>query len=420
MNKFNRSLMLSSAILASSLTSTYAQAAPFGLEARSLGMGNVSVATADIATAALANPAMLSYQPLREDFSLLLSGGLMIDDSAGMIDALDRYQAINDQVLSAPVPVDVPSTNALIVDVNNLNVITDDINNKFIAPHGIFAGVVGFSGEEYSFAFSARSDVSAISGLDGYVLQPHIGSISLDTEIPAKLTEINNVANATRATSLVVLGVETTELGLSIAKNFELGGQKVSFGITPKVVSVKRTLSFTPIETVDTGNLLDSDDTSDLGEVTSLDAGVVVQMSENTQVGLVIKNLIENDIDYNDIFGAGTISLSSQAKLGIAYRGDFFTIGADLDLMESESSITGALIQSPKTKMLSVGAEINAWDVVQLRLGVQQNMADDLPFGYEDQLVSVGAGLWLGFNLDVAVMAGENVVGAIANAGFKF
>ena len=71
MSTINKNLILSGAILASIASSSFVQAAPFALEARSLGMGNASVAMADIATAALANPAMLSYQQAKEDFSLL-------------------------------------------------------------------------------------------------------------------------------------------------------------------------------------------------------------------------------------------------------------------------------------------------------------------------------------------------------------
>ena len=58
--------ILSAALLA--FFSGSADAVPFSVEARSLGMGNVRVATADIATAPFANPGMLSFQPGRVDF----------------------------------------------------------------------------------------------------------------------------------------------------------------------------------------------------------------------------------------------------------------------------------------------------------------------------------------------------------------
>ena len=52
------------AVLVLSILSQTVQAVPFTFEARSLGMGGVGVATADLATAAWANPAMLTNQPM--------------------------------------------------------------------------------------------------------------------------------------------------------------------------------------------------------------------------------------------------------------------------------------------------------------------------------------------------------------------
>ena len=55
-------------------------AIPFTFEGRSLGMGGVSVATADLATAAWANPAMLTNQRPNDDFSLLIGVGAFVRD----------------------------------------------------------------------------------------------------------------------------------------------------------------------------------------------------------------------------------------------------------------------------------------------------------------------------------------------------
>jgi len=52
-------------------------ASTFAIEARSMGMANVSVATANITTAAFGNPAMLANQRVDDDCTLLLGvGGL--------------------------------------------------------------------------------------------------------------------------------------------------------------------------------------------------------------------------------------------------------------------------------------------------------------------------------------------------------
>jgi len=68
------------------VSSQSVMAAPFAYEARSLGMGNSGVATADIATAPFANPAMLSFQKSDDDFSLLLEIGGFFRDNEEMIE----------------------------------------------------------------------------------------------------------------------------------------------------------------------------------------------------------------------------------------------------------------------------------------------------------------------------------------------
>ena len=73
--------------------SNTAIAAQFAIEGRSMGMGNVSVATADIATAAFGNPSMLANQRADDDFSLLIGLGGMINDDGKMLDDIDDFQA---------------------------------------------------------------------------------------------------------------------------------------------------------------------------------------------------------------------------------------------------------------------------------------------------------------------------------------
>ena len=78
-------------ILMSALAQTV-QAIPFTFEARSLSMGGVSVATADLATAAWANPAMLTNQPVEDDWSLLIGFGVFVRDDDDLESDIDDYQ----------------------------------------------------------------------------------------------------------------------------------------------------------------------------------------------------------------------------------------------------------------------------------------------------------------------------------------
>ena len=402
MSTLNKNLILSGIILASAASSSIVQAAPF-VEARSLGMGNVSIATADIATAALANPAMLSYQEESDDFSLLLGGGVFLDDSAGMIDLIDEFQAASSQVTVS---------GSEVVSANTMKATANALNGNSLAPTGVFSAVVGFSFEEYSLAFSARNEVVAAVGIvNGGVTSPDAVVLGDELAIVAEFTGGNNQVAFGGATIL--------ELGLSGAKSFEFMGQKVSVGVTPKIVSAESFFT-APVDLAtfdtDTSNLIDTNNSVSLDSTVTVDVGIVSQISESTQVGLVIKNLIEDTL----VNGTESVNIGRQMKVGVAYRDDTFTLGADLDLMEIDPVITSLNFQSKATQMASVGLEIDVWDVVQLRVGMQKNLADNPSVASEDALLTAGVGLSLGVNVDIAVAASGDTFGAFVQTGFKF
>lgn len=89
------------------------------------------------------------------------------------------------------------------------------------------------------------------------------------------------------------------------------------------------------------------------------------------------------------------------------------TLAADMDLTERKPILT----ENP-SKSMSIGAEFDAFNTVQIRAGYQTNLASG---STDPDLLSVGLGLWLGFNLDVAVVAGEDSsLGGFIQTGFHF
>lgn len=353
-------------MMALSLISASAHAAPFGLEARSLAMGNASVVTADIATAALANPAMLAHQKGRDDFALLLPAvGILVDDSEGVIDLIDEFQA-------STVPAD---------QLNILNQLT----GKEVSPQFGVASAIGFSGDTYAFAVSVRQDV--------------VG-----------LASITNTGDPTTST-LDLGGVRTTEIGVSIARNFNLMGRKVSVGLTPKIVDVESFSSTQLLTALDTGDLINNETDFDEGSYSTLDAGIVIEITNNLQIGAVARNLLSDELN--------GLEFDTEIKAGIAYTGDFFTIAADLDMNENNTG-NNTSFSGADSRILSVGAEFNALDFVQLRVGMQKNIASDVLDSDKDALLTAGVGFWFGFHLDAAVIAGDDVLGAFIQTGFRF
>jgi hypothetical protein len=94
----------------------------------------------------------------------------------------------------------------------------------------------------------------------------------------------------------------------------------------------------------------------------------------------------------------------------------------DLDIIENDPIVTGGAFSGLKTQMLAVGAEFNAFDFAQLRIGVMKNIASDIPDDLGNPFYTVGVGFWLGgFVLDVAVVSGEGEsLGAFVQTGFRF
>ena len=383
--------ILSAAVLA--VLSSAADAVPFSVEARSLGMGNARVATADIATAPFANPGMLSYQPSREDFSLLVGAGAFLNDSDGMVDNIEQFQDAYDNAQAGD-----------LAEASRALSIVQSMDGDVIAPEATGAFSTGFSGDVWAFALSARADM---------VSAGTVTNISQD--VADLLTNPN-------ANVLELEGVYTTELGFSVARNFEVFNRKLAIGVKPKYVTVENIYFSEPIATIDTSlkELLDGS-SIDLGNFTTFDLGLVMGLTENTQVGLVATNLVSHTIKFiNSSSVPATLSFDTQARLGIAYRNRYVTLGADLDLLESDALFTSQSFTALKTQYAAIGGELNAFDFMQIRLGAQKNLADGISDAAKDVMYTAGLGFWFGFNLDIAVISQSDSLGGFLQTGFRF
>ena len=390
MNHYKR--ILSAALVA--ILSGSANAAYFSVEARSLGMGNARVASADIATAPFANPGMLAYQPSREDFSLLLGAGAFLMDADGLVDKIDEYQTAYNNFTADP--------------INNVSEgqraveIAQSMDGDILAPEAAVLLSTGFSGEEWAFAVSARADAIAAGTVTD------IAQNALELVDPTK-----NI--------LQLEGVLTSELGVSVARNFQLFGQKMAIGVKPKYVKIDNIHLSESLSTVDTGlgDLVDNS-ANDLGDYTTLDLGLVMGLTERIQLGLVGTNLVSHKVSFINSRGVPeTISFDTQWRLGIAYRDNVFTLAADADLVEGDALLTTQNFQALKSQFVSLGGEFNL-KFMQLRVGAQKNIADGISDAAKEIMYTAGLGLWFGFSLDAAVVAQNNSLGGFLQAGFRF
>lgn len=380
------------------------QAVPFAIDGRSLGMGGVSVATADLATAAWANPAKLTDQRPDDDFALLIGFGAFIGDHDDLLTDIDDFQAADDRREAALNASNAPGALTAAQDMAN---IISGIDGKSIT--GEVSGVmaVGIAFEEFAMAISVRSDAMAA----GTVTETSQNAVEV-------IDPTKNILN--------LEGVIATEFGLSLAKEFELLERKVSIGIKPKIVDLQTFSYRESLRTIDgADSITNRDNKTDLGTFTTIDLGVAVDLSESYRLGLTVRNLITDkfDVDLGVVNGAalsGTINLDTEARLGLAYHNQFLTVAVDYDLIENEQLLANPVFDGTKTQYFAVGAEFNAFDFAQLRVGARKNVASGIADNAKDTAFTAGVGFWLGFNLDIAATFTSNSVGGFLQTGFRF
>ncbi len=375
-------------------------AIPFTFEGRSMSMGGVSVATADISTAAWANPAMLTNQRKSDDFSLLIGVGAFLRDDDDMITDIEDFQDADDRRTNANTPVE------RIDATRDMQLIIRGIGEKVIAPEATAVIAMGMAFESFAMAVSIRSDLiggGTVTGLSCDITASGCDAGEL-------LSDQFNILN--------IEGVLATEFGLSFAKDFTIANKKVSIGIKPKIVDLQAFSVSESILTLSTGfaDLTEEENQFDLGTFASIDLGFAVDLSESWRVGLNIRNLLTDDFDIN----GQTLNFDTTARIGVAYRNQFMTVAVDYDLIENEPLLANPSFNGLKTQFIAVGAEFNAFEIAQLRVGASQNLAGGITPGANDTTITAGIGFWLGFNLDIAATFRENALGGFVQTGFRF
>ncbi|RKZ68730.1 MAG: hypothetical protein DRQ44_03985 [Gammaproteobacteria bacterium] len=382
-------------VVALSTLSQVAYAVPFTFEARSLGMGGVATATADLASAAWANPAMLTNQRPDDDFSLLIGIGAFVRDNDDLLTDIDDFQAADDRLQAAKAAANPQE----IIDAStDMLAIIQGIDGKDMAVDVSGLAAMGLAFDSFAMAISIRADA--------------IGAGTV-TDLSQNITEVDDVTK----NILNIEGVLATEFGVSFAKAFRVANRKLSVGIKPKLVDLQAITFSESIKTIDgLDSLTDQSNKRDLGTFTTVDLGLAYDVTKSFRLGLNIRNLITDEFD----LGGTVLNFDTEARLGLAYHNRLLTVAVDYDLRENKPLLANPVFDDLKTQNLAIGAEFNAFDFMQLRVGARKNVASGIPDGAKDTAITAGIGFWLGFNLDIAATFTENSVGGFLQTGFRF
>ena len=378
-----------------SALSQVAYAIPFTFEGRSLGMGGVSVATADLATAAWANPAMLTNQRPDDDFSLLIGAGAFVRDNNDLLTDIDNFQAADDRLQAAKAaanPQDILEAST------DMLAIIQDIDGKNMAADVSGVAAMGFAFDSFAMAISIRADAIGAGTVTN--LSQNITEVDDDTK---------NILN--------LEGVIATEFGLSFARDFQFFERKLSIGIKPKIVDLQAYTYRESILTIDgLDTVFDQGQKSDLGTFASFDLGAAIDLSDSFRLGLSIRNLVTDEVD----LAGQTLNFETEARIGVAYHNRLLTVAIDYDLIENEPLLANEVFDGLKTQYIGVGAEFNVFDFAQLRIGASKNLASGISDGAKNIAYTAGVGFWLGFNLDIAATLNDNSLGGFVQTGFRF
>lgn len=436
-----------------------AQAQAFSTtDPRTLGMGGVGVAVSHSANAGYINPALLSLAREGDHFSLALPviGGRFRDPDA-LAGELQTYQ---DRRLEG----DLTATIDAYANLNAADVeITDDnasINEARNAARDVadaaqsllnqgqrlsgrplqgeaFTGVaIGATDARLGAAlsFSSYSVMSgALSFSDGALVQGIIDAATTTAEAtdqagldaleqdPAVADQLAGTTTAVgnMTSNLHAWGAEISELGLSLSRAVSVLGQEVAVGVTPKVMMVQTFHYAVGLDAADIDNTdIGTEDYTDF----NMDLGLATQFGDGWTAGLVFKNLIAQEyvtrpfvtaaLAAQGVSVAATqIKIEPQARLGLAHRGEWLTLGADVDLVEvAPVGITS------EAQYLGLGAEMALFDWFRLRAGYRHNLSDP-----DTDVPTLGLGFSpFGLQVDVAYgKTGTEKVAAL-QLGFRF
>lgn len=346
-------------------------------DSRSAGMGGTGVASANYLSAPFSNPALVANYKENDDFGIILpTVGVRVSDEQGIYDKLDNFQDINDSLAGGITdPSDLDRWRNALSDLEGGRVTGEvqlgssmAIPNKYVSAN-LFT--------------SANFKVLGATHID----QDDLAITDPSTETMKSTAQI------------VIAG--TSDIGITLAKDFNIAGKSVKVGISPKYQTLMALTYQSSVASFDDDDYDFQDDHEKSGEF-NIDAGIAYNISENVVFGLSGKNLISHSLESNVSQGrVATLEVEPVYATGLAYSNEWFTAALDVDL-----NATKPLKEFDYEEQFTrVGIEFDAWGWSQIRAGYIHSMTD-----YQDDLVTAGIGLkpFGLFGLDVAAQYGKD------------
>ena len=223
---------------------------------------------------------------------------------------------------------------------NTLETLANDVNTAQVDVDAKLTALTGFSGTYVT---------------EGTVAPPVVDELTSEIEI---------------------VGANISELGVSLAKRFVIGGQDLAIGVTPKLQSItifEKTISLATVE--DEISVAGGDPAGYFFENTTqlfrgnIDVGVAKSWDFHGKIraGAALKDIIPWTLESK----SGTeLLIRPKLRIGGAHETKFTKLAVDLDITENKPLKYGV-----PTRYLGIGAEVNAWRHLSLRAGYRTNLS---------------------------------------------
>jgi hypothetical protein len=200
-----------------------------------------------------------------------------------------------------------------------------------------------------------------------------------------------------------VKGAGIVEFGVSLAKEYDVLGFPVSFGVTPKLMRVQ---TYEATQAVSGGEIVSRTSEQDFNSG-NVDVGVAVELADHYRIGLAVKDVMDQHFD-TDL--GNEVLIQAKPRLGMAYISEGLQIGLDIDL----DTVT-AIGEEASIQELSVGGEWQSSRNFYLRAGYRHDLNAE-----REDIASVGVGMHLGGVLiDIAYAYGNSSQGVAIQLGFR-
>lgn len=363
-------------IAVSFLVAGQAGAANGWTEARNDAMGGTGVASGNYGSGVLINPALLAKSRPDDDVTVILpTVGAQISDKDNLRDKIDD---ISDDVNNYRHSLDNINLFDLFIPgspgYRQVSSAAGDLANQLSSLQGKTASAkagaglaVSIPNETLDVAFVAKANARA--RVSSYIDQGDIDLLRGVEAVPSSALAVNpqNLKSKGYGRAAIV-----SDYGVAVARQFDVGGVPVSFGVTPKLQKTwlyNYTVSIYNFSSDDiNSSRYRNDDTG-----FNVDAGMAADFGENWTVGLTGQNLFSRDIDTKEVDGVrDTYQIRPLVTAGVAWHTDMLTLSADGDLTE-----TKGFKSEESSQYVGVGAEVRPLDWLALRAGYRADVKNN-------------------------------------------